>query len=482
MYILKNALISITRNKGRNILIGIIILVIAAISCIALSTMNAANEIVSSHDEKYDVEVTITMNRQNMLTDFKKDGSSQEDNIEKFNDIEELTKDDVENYGNSDYVSNYYYTSSISLNSSNLEPATEEIDPTSDNKFRDNMGIKNERMNEGDFTLIGYSSYSMMKNFIEGTYSITDGTISDDFESDSCIINSELAAINDIEVGDTIILTSPEDDDEKYTLTVTGLYEDDNEESESNMNSMYSQSVNTIITNTTVIDNIAEEDDSIKVSINPTFIMTNKDVIDEFSSELEEKGLSDYYQVTTNLDKIESETESIKNLSNFATLFLAVTLIIGAVVLLVLNMINVRERKYEIGVLRTIGMKKKDVILQFVSELMIVSLIFLIIGAFIGSLLSIPVANKLLEREVASTENQIDQIGENFGKPNMDFNRNNINGISTVEKVTNINAAVNIKVLIELLLIGLALSLFSSASAIASIARFSPMSILKERT
>lgn len=43
MYILKNALKSISRSKGRNILIGIIVLVIAVSTCVALSIREAAN-------------------------------------------------------------------------------------------------------------------------------------------------------------------------------------------------------------------------------------------------------------------------------------------------------------------------------------------------------------------------------------------------------------------------------------------------------
>ena len=42
MYILKNALKSIGRSKGRNILIGIIVLVIATSACIGLSIRQAA--------------------------------------------------------------------------------------------------------------------------------------------------------------------------------------------------------------------------------------------------------------------------------------------------------------------------------------------------------------------------------------------------------------------------------------------------------
>ncbi|MDD6223425.1 MAG: ABC transporter permease, partial [bacterium] len=72
MYILKNAVVSITRNKGRNILMGIIILVIACSSCITLAIRNAASKLVDSYENKYDIEATITMNRQNMMENFKR--------------------------------------------------------------------------------------------------------------------------------------------------------------------------------------------------------------------------------------------------------------------------------------------------------------------------------------------------------------------------------------------------------------------------
>ena len=42
MYIMKNAFISISRNKGRNILIGIIITVIACVCTITLAIRNTA--------------------------------------------------------------------------------------------------------------------------------------------------------------------------------------------------------------------------------------------------------------------------------------------------------------------------------------------------------------------------------------------------------------------------------------------------------
>ena len=70
MYILKNAWISITRNKGRNILMGIIILVIACATTISLAIISASNKLVSSYQEKYDITATIGMNRESMMKNF----------------------------------------------------------------------------------------------------------------------------------------------------------------------------------------------------------------------------------------------------------------------------------------------------------------------------------------------------------------------------------------------------------------------------
>ena len=70
MFIFKNALISITRNKGRNILIGIIILVIACASTISLAINNTASNLIDSYQSAYDKELTISFNRENMVKDF----------------------------------------------------------------------------------------------------------------------------------------------------------------------------------------------------------------------------------------------------------------------------------------------------------------------------------------------------------------------------------------------------------------------------
>ena len=60
MYIIKNAWKSISRSKGRNILIGIIVAVIAISSCIGLSIRNAAKKAEEQGLESLSVTATIS--------------------------------------------------------------------------------------------------------------------------------------------------------------------------------------------------------------------------------------------------------------------------------------------------------------------------------------------------------------------------------------------------------------------------------------
>ena len=534
MYIFKNAWKNIIRNKGRNILIGIIVVVIAAASSITLAIRESANDIVTAYREKNKIEATIGMNRNNLMGMLKKDGSSQEDMIKSFNDLESVTASEIDNYGDSEYVSEYYYTYDLSVDAKDIKEATDslvkettETKTTTEKKSFGGGGfpgfpgggeqfkrstttkktekIYNEKAQNGAFTLIGYKSYENMTKFISGDYTITEGEVSSDFESNSVVISEELATLNELSVGDTITFVNPNNTKKTYEATITGIYKE-NTDSSSSMSQMFTNSANEIITNISFVEKILTDDEELKPTITPTFIIKDVDSVDKFSEEVKDKGLSEYYTITSNVEEIESATESVDNVKIFATTFLIITLIIGGVVLVVINMINIRERKYEIGVLRTVGMKKSTLSLQFMMELLVVAVVSLLIGAGVGAVLSVPVSNKLLANEISNASSKYDNIGKNFGfgrmdssfapnsddmddksdkteKPSRqssDFKNMNF-GIANVSEVQSIDAVVDFKVLAELFVIGIVLTLLSSLASMIAIARFSPLQILKER-
>ena len=559
MYILKNAITSIKRNKGRNILIGIILIVIAISCTITLAIRSSANNIVKSYEEKNPITSTIEMNRESLM-DYLRDGNkTQEEMINAFNEIKAVSEEEINNYGNSEYVSNYYYTYSLGVDAKDLTEATDSLvkettttktettRKTQTRRFPSNgktppnfpggnsgsrstttttkkttttqiQKIFNERAQDGAFTLIGYNSYEDMTDFINGKYTITSGEVSDDFNSNNCVISEELATLNNLSVGDTITIVDPKTNTNTYELIITGIYKETSDSS-SSMNTMFTNSANNIITNVNFIKSILEKNSNLEATITPTFIIKDKESVELFANEVKEKGLSEYYKVTNNLSEIESATEVVNNVKIFATTFLIITLAIGGIVLVVINMINIRERKYEIGVLRTIGMKKNKVSMQFISELLIVCIISLLIGASCGSLLSVPVSNMLLSNEIENANSKYEDISNNFGRGRnrikedtldnteekqeetneeketlesdskedienkIDDNAEKYNfGIANVSEVKSIDAVVDFKILLELLGIGVSLTLLSSLATMIAISRFSPLTILKERS
>lgn len=516
MYILKNSFLSIVRNKGRNILIGMIILSIACASTVTLAIKNTASRLIENYEKAHDIIATISFDRKQLSENFKGGEDAKKENIEAFNSIEAVSLENIQNYGNSEYLKGYYYTYSTSLNSDSLTKATDSFEYEVEDKQTttsssskttggNNQGVRgpmpggerhtitnnntttiitktketfqSARNFTGDFELEGYSSYEAMTNFIEGSYQITEGEMISDFNAYECVISSELATLNEVTLGSQITFKNPNHADKTYEFTVTGIYKDNTNANDSN--SMYSPSANKIITGSGVVALLVQEDETLVTNVTPSFIVTKEEEIEPFIEEVRQKGLNENYTINTNLEELQSATKSIKNVQTFAMTFLMITLIISSIVLFVINMINIRERKYEIGVFRTIGVSKFKLTMQFILELLMVSIIMLIIGAICGAYFAKPVGNALLQNEIESSQIEEEEISNHFGKGPMEMQ---FGGNRQVEAIESMEAVVDITVVVQLLGIGVLLTLMSSLASMISIQRFSPLTILKERS
>ena len=222
------------------------------------------------------------------------------------------------------------------------------------------------------------------------------------------------------------------------------------------------------------------------------FYLNDNDNLEKFEKEAKEKGLNDYYSATTNEEEILATLKPIENLSTFSVNFLIVILIIGIVVLAVINFLNIRDRKYEIGVLRAIGMSKIKVTLQLVLEIFFISIVSLIIGTGIGVLISQPVTNKMLESEIKSYQEQTSSTENNFGgqgfeKPSQEMGgfekKGRINSKQqTTDYVDSLKVKIDAITLLELF--GISLLLTSTSAFVASLVinKYNPNKILQNRS
>lgn len=475
MYIVKNAWINIKRHLGRNILIGLIVLVVALSSTVALSINTSGNKLIESYKNKNELAVSFRLDMSKL-----RDGNTT---------YTKLSVSDIENYANSDYVSSYYYTLDASLSSDEIDAIdmSEKFEPKDNSEtppegeMPGGRGENKQNMESlGDFKITAYSDTSYIENFINGTSKITSGSmITSDDEENHIVISEELANQNDLEVDDEITFYLPSDSSKTYTFEITGIFEttsDSSSEDFLNMNALNAQ--NQIYTNITVINNILEDDDNSN-SLNATIYLKSQDDLEAYTEEVKEKGLSDYYTLSDNSDEITNTLTPIKNISNFSMTFLIIILIVGAIILAVINMLNIRDRKYEIGVLRAIGMSKVKLILSLLAELFIVTVIAFIIGIIGGKLLSQPVTNKMLENEIASQQAQTENTRANFGgrgfeRPNEQRANQNYED--------SLKVTLDTKTIILLFSFGLILVTVSGSVSAIFITKYNPNRILRNQT
>ena len=550
MYIIKNALKCIGRSKGRNVLISIIALVIAVSACLGLSIRQAAESAKESTLSELSITATISYDRSSMMNDMMGGGKGQGGggfDRDQFKDMmgnaSSLTLEEYQTYADAESVQDFYYTLTAAFNGNDdLLPVTDETeDEESDSSsgqggFGGGMGFPGGSFGGGkgmfsssDFSVIGYSSDSSMTAFIDGTASVLEGgTMFEEGTTEKeCVISEELAIFNELSVGDTIVLTNPSVETETYELKIVGLYTSSSNndfsmsmfgKSQDPANQIYmsAAALQTILdasdeVSTTITDeNTGRESDSaVTGSISATYVFANTEKYYAFEEEVRTLGLDDSYTVSSpDLAAFENSLTPLNTLSTMAGWFLVVILIIGAIILIVLNIFNVRERKYEVGVLTAMGMKKWKVAAQFMCEILVVTMIAVIIGAGIGAVSSVPVTNALLEGQVESQNSQQTQMEENFGRPGDfggGFPGGNMGGMpggmpsdipddigggknpfenmlgSAENYITEVNSAMNLTVVFQMLGVGLLLTLVASLASVLFIMRYDPLKILANR-
>ncbi len=539
MYIFKNALRCISRAKGRNVLIGIIIFVISLSACIGLSIRRSAEKAKTEALETMSVTAQISFDRrgaiENMAPPETENGQIPEGGFDReqfssfMGENNALTLEEYKKYAEASTVKDFYYTSSLSLNGNDgLEPVSNDTEADENDRSNTQMpsggfggpmgGRDFIKGAQSDFTLIGVSGENAMTDFLNGNAKVTEGEIfTEGTDSLDCIISEELAVYNSLSVGDEITLVNPNSEEETYTLKIVGLFEDSsaNQNSFSPMgvtatdpaNKIYISynAINGIITDsaakseTLTDDNGREYNTALTENLDARYSFGSVKDYETFSEEVYELGLSDSYTVSSaDLTEFENSMAPLETLSQTAGYFLIVILLIGAIILIVLNIFSVRERKYEIGVLTAMGMKKQKVALQFLTEIFVVTLAAVIVGGCIGAVASVPVANNLLEAQIEAQSTKRDNIEVSFGRgdkgemqpPSGNQPPDNMGGFggklqsftqSTADYVDEISAATDFVVLLQLLGIAIALTIVAGGFSVLFIMRYEPLKILSNR-
>lgn len=493
MYVMKHAFRNIARSKGRTILMGCIALVIGLSACLALSIKEAAVQEKESGLADLTITATIGVDRQSMMEQMGKpdeeDEESQKSSMkEQMSSMASLSLSEMKKYAKASSVKAFYYTSTVSLNGSSLDPIdTSSVD---DNGGRGGPGGMEQMENSGDFTITGYSSYEAMSEFVNGTKTMQSGVLfTEGSDALECVIHQEVATLNSIEVGERITLVNPSNSDEVIQLKVVGIYTSESTtQSDSPMNVtmmdpanqiyMSYDAVQGILDNSEANTSNTENETQLHTQTRGTYTFENMESYKAFEAQASALGLSDTYTISSSdITNYERSLQPLENLSTYATYFLMVMLAIGGAILIVLNMYHIRERKYEIGVLAAIGMNKKKIAMQFVSEIFVITFVSVLLGTGLGAIISVPVTNTLLESSSSITSNS-PTFGE--GGPQGDRGANPEDR-TKASYIKEIQSATNINVVIQLAGVAMLLTIVSGGIAVLRILRYEPLKILSNR-
>ena len=222
-----------------------------------------------------------------------------------------------------------------------------------------------------------------------------------------------------------------------------------------------------------------------------TFVLQSVEDYNQFKDEVKNKAKADgldedLYIVTSNdIATFKAGLKPLENLKSFATTFLYLMLAIGAIVLIVISVISIRDRKYEIGALAAMGLKKLKLSMMFMIEVLTVTLVAILIGAIAGAAVSVPITNTLLSAQVAQQTTEDNNKIQTPGMPgggggNMERPEDGeVTG--EVSYVTQVGFSVDIFVILKMLAIGVGLAIVSGFTSIAFILRYDPKQILANR-
>ena len=202
---------------------------------------------------------------------------------------------------------------------------------------------------------------------------------------------------------------------------------------------------------------------------------------------------TDTFSLETNDQKYQQMLQPLNNVSSFAKNIVILVAAAGVIILTLIIMLSIRERKYEIGVLLSLGESRMKVISQFFVEIFICMIFALGIAAASGNVVGNAVGNQLLSQQTTSQNvegQEANAAGNNGGPGGQGQMPGGGNGgprgggqmggnpFTQTEEIQELNISVKPMEILSLAGIGLGISLFSIVLSSAGILRLNPKKIL----
>lgn len=423
---LKRSWLSIKRKLGRTIILTLIFFMMANLVLAAFIIKSAVsaqmNYAKSTLGGTVSIQADMDTIRENQKTEMEQGGNPSE----MFKEMKrpsvdiETANEIVSTY--TDYIKDYSYEISVSANSYNLETVETKGPSGMGSMMRGGMfnmpgmmggtsssSDSSDASLDSDVTIYGVNAFAYIDGVEDGTVTIKDGTYFDEDSTDSVMISYEFAELNSLKVDDTLKIKNIYSEKSIY-LTVIGIYDTSSERA--NANTMY---MNTE-TAAKFFDDEEYNEGNYSVG-NVKFYMNNSDSAEEFVNKINEEFpelAEDNLKASIDTSEYDSISGSLESVGSFADTILIIVIVAAVIIITLIVTINVKDRRYEIGVLMSLGASKKNVIGQIATELIIIGTLGLALASATGTIFASTLGKSIVESQTASS---IQQSEQNFGRP-----------------------------------------------------------------
>ena len=206
------------------------------------------------------------------------------------------------------------------------------------------------------------------------------------------VIGPDMVERYGIEVGSKISIGDEDDEDGATTVRVTGILEERGMSMDINSDSAI------ITTEKFFTGRYGGEDEYAQVNV----VVDDIDEIDAISESIDESlnKKDDEVSIQDSSRMLDTISSTLGTITTFALAIAGISLLVAAVSIFNVMMMSVTERIREIGILRSIGTQKGEILRMFIYEAAIIG----IVGAGIGAVLSLVIGYVVVFGMVGTTE------------------------------------------------------------------------------
>ncbi|MGE6517347.1 ABC transporter permease [Lysinibacillus sphaericus] len=468
MNFIKRAFLSVKARIGKSLILFTVFLVVSNLVLAGFAIQNVSQKANDHARQTLGVDVSLRMDEEKLMENVAK---QREENPNGKVKHPELFADEADQLAKSPYVIDYNYLKSDMFVADDFTPINGDKD---DEGVSGAVGGSGNKKMPNTF-IQGVRSSDLLQDFTDGTNEIIDGRpiTSEDTNKKVALIEKQLAEQNELQVGDMLKIQS-KDETSKVELEIIGIYKNSGiTDFEANLPAMMHPS-NKIYT---IYDSMKEmsESNETGVSINEAiYYLNDPENIEDFKAEAMKTNIDfNLFKLDAHDALYQKMVGPIENIAATSKMIVYLVSIAGSIILGLIIMLTIKERRKELGILLAIGEKKRKLIGQLLVEVLCIAVLAFGISTITGETVSQKIGDSLLQQEVIAAEDQQQEsnnLGFSFGMMNKQD--------KDVQPIDDIDVSITSQDVLNLGGLGLLIATLSTLLPALSILRLNPKEIL----